>query len=85
METASLIQNHNWKFLAIFEENLKPCEWASNEPPEAFADRLAATLGAFSVQAARVAGTRVLSKKLIESQAKHEKSSFNLSFYFLQS
>jgi hypothetical protein len=46
-----------------FEEKLKPGEWASNEPPEAFADCLAATLGAFSVQAARVAGTRVLSKK----------------------
>ncbi len=48
-----------------FEKKLKPGEWASNEPPEAFADRLAATLGAFSVQAARVAGARVLSEKNI--------------------
>jgi hypothetical protein len=47
-----------------FEENGKPGEWASNEPPEAFADCLAATLGTFSVQAARVAGARVLSKKI---------------------
>ena len=54
----------NCFFKKVYLKMLEPCEWTSNESSETFADGLAATLRTFGVQAARVAGARVLSKKV---------------------